>query len=82
MGDMFNIANGETHSVLEIFDIINRLYDGKVKSNFAPARLGDPRKSLADISKAIKVLGYKPLVGFEEGMKITSDWWKSGCPIK
>lgn len=81
MGDMFNIANGETHSVNEVFDIINLFYDGNVKSYKATARLGDPRKSHADISKAVRVLGYNPIVGFDEGMKLTSQWWRDECPI-
>ena len=81
MGELFNVANGETHSVREVFDSIKSYYGGNVKSYGAPARLGDPRKSLADISKAVKVLGYKPKVGFKEGLKKTADWWQGGCKI-
>ena len=38
---------------------------------------GDVRDSQADISKAEKMLGYRPTVGLEEGLRKTVDWFKS-----
>jgi dTDP-D-glucose 4,6-dehydratase len=40
-----------------------------------PERAGDVKHSLADISKAQQYLGYKPLVGFEEGLRRTVAWY-------
>ena len=36
----------------------------------------DVRKTYADISKAKKLMGYAPKVGFEEGLERTFDWFK------
>ncbi|KKL24984.1 hypothetical protein LCGC14_2409850, partial [marine sediment metagenome] len=60
MGDMFNIANGETYSVNQVYEEIKKLFGTDLKKHHVAPRLGDPRKSHADISKAVKVLGYKP----------------------
>jgi len=44
-----------------------------------PARMGDPLKSLADISKAQKILGYNPNIKLVEGLEKCYKWWKEGC---
>jgi nucleoside-diphosphate-sugar epimerase len=81
LGERFNIATGNTYSVNDVYDQVRDLLAINLKRNYAPARLGDPRKSHANINKAKRVLGYKPLVSFEEGMKRTAAWWLSGCKI-
>lgn len=81
MGDRFNIACGDSHSVNDVYNIIGQLLLKPLEKVHAPPRLGDPRRSLADISKAKTVLGYDPKVNFEEGMKLTADWWLKGCPV-
>ncbi len=82
LGEKFNIANGETHSVIEVFEAVKDLMGVDLQKHHVKARLGDPRKSHADVSKALKVLGYKSKVGFHTGMKLTAEWWLAGCPIK
>jgi len=82
LGEKLNIANGETHSVIEVFEIIKDLMGVDLKKNHVAARLGDPRKSHASITKAGSILGYSTKVGFLEGMKKTAEWWKAGCPIE
>lgn len=81
MGDRFNIACGESNSVNQVFDQIQKLLSVKLQKTMAPPRLGDPRRSLADITKARTILGYDPKINFEEGMKLTAQWWLKGCPI-
>lgn len=81
MGDRFNIANGDTYSVLDVYDNIKKHLGVDLKKHHVAARLGDPRKSHADVSKAERILGYKSKIDFIEGMKLTSQWWLSGCPI-
>lgn len=82
MGERFNIACGESYSVNQVFKTIEGLLKINLGRKNAPSRLGDPRKSHADISKAKNVLGYNPEIKFFEGMKLTSEWWLSGCPTK
>jgi UDP-glucose 4-epimerase len=43
---------------------------------FLPARVGDVRESLADITLARKVLGYEPVIGLEEGVLRTIDYYR------
>ncbi|MTI66924.1 MAG: SDR family oxidoreductase [Firmicutes bacterium] len=74
-GEVFNIALGNKITINELLYKISRIL--KVKSNpkYAPKRLGDIKESMADISKAEKILNYKPLYDFDEGLKITCTWY-------
>jgi UDP-glucose 4-epimerase len=62
----------------ETFRILKKLigYTGDVK--YEAERAGDVKHSLADLSRAQKHLGYKPKVDFEEGLRRTIEWYKSG----
>ena len=61
---------------MEIESILGR----RLTALHAPARVGDVRKTHADITRAEQLLGYKPKVGFHEGMMRTAKWWLAGCP--
>ena len=76
-GRVFNCATGRRVTLNETFEALKKLtgYTGTVK--YGPERAGDVKHSLADISLAQKHLGYKPLVNFEEGLRLTVDWYKS-----
>jgi len=71
VGQVFNIANGSTHNLLEIIRVLEALAGRRLKRRHAPKRPGDVRKTWADISKARQLLGYKPQVSFEHGLKKT-----------
>ena len=43
---------------------------------FGPIRAGDAKHTLADISKAKKLIGFKPEIGFEEGLKKAIEYFK------
>lgn len=75
-GEAFNIACGETYTVREVYKKVCELAGKQLDIDKAEPRKGDPRKSLADISKAQRILGYEPKVKFEEGMRRTWEWWK------
>lgn len=68
---VFNIACGERISVNYLWQNINKAAQKKVKANYGPSRQGDVRDSLADITKAEKLLDYKPQFTVREGLKIT-----------
>ena len=80
VGDRFNVACGEHHTVNKVYSAIGELLKVQLKKKHVLPRLGDPKKSHADISKAREILGYNPEVNFEEGMRDTSKWWLKGCP--
>lgn len=79
--EVFNIACGKAYSVLDIVKYINRILKKDVKPMFTPPRQGDPKHSLANISKAKKLIGFKPAVGFEEGIKRTIEYFKDKISI-
>lgn len=76
-GQTFNIATGHRYTLNETFAILKELteYAGEVEC--APARTGDVKHSLADISRAQAQLGYRPLVDFREGLRRTVAWYRS-----
>jgi nucleoside-diphosphate-sugar epimerase len=74
--EVFNIACGKAYSVLDIVKYINKILKKDIKPKFTPPRPGDVKYTLADISKAKKLLGFEPKVGFEEGLRKTIEWFK------
>jgi nucleoside-diphosphate-sugar epimerase len=75
-GRVFNVACGERHTLNETFLVLAKLLDFREKPIYGPPRTGDVRDSLADISAAREAFGYKPLVGFEEGLRRTVEWYR------
>ena len=69
--EVFNIACGERISVNYLWEHINNAASKSVKAMYGPSRQGDVRDSLADISKAEKLMGYKPEFTVRDGLKIT-----------
>lgn len=68
---VFNIACGERISVNYLWEHINEAADKSIDAIYGPPRQGDVRDSLANISKAEKLMGYKPEFTVREGLKIT-----------
>lgn len=78
VGQVINIANGESVSVNQVLATLQSL-TGRTdqKAEYSPARTGDVRDSLADLTLARSALGYEPLVDLEEGLRQTLEWWKN-----
>ena len=76
LGESFNVACGGRISLLELVDTVNRILSKDIKPKFEAARPGDVRDSQADISKAEKLLGWKPKVGFREGIEKAVAWYR------
>lgn len=78
IGEVMNVANGERVSLLELVDVMKRVTGRTdVAADFQPERKGDVKHSQADNSRAKEWLGYEKLVGLEEGIRETIEWWKS-----
>ena len=76
-GEVINVATGGRISLLELFQTMKRITGAGVDPVFAEGRAGDVRDSQADISKAKRLLGYEPVVSFEEGLAKTIAWYNS-----
>ncbi|MFC1632039.1 SDR family oxidoreductase [Candidatus Omnitrophota bacterium] len=74
-GEVFNIACGREHSILELVDELNSLIGKTLEPKFIPPRAGDVPRTLADISKAKKVLKLQVKVDFKQGLTRTVDWF-------
>ena len=74
---VFNVACGERISVNYLWDSLKDSANSEVEATYGPPRLGDVRDSLADISKAEKLLGYKPQFTVKQGLQITWDYFKN-----
>lgn len=75
-GEAFNIANGEGMSVNDLLKNINKICSKSIKPLYGPPRIGDVRKSWADVAKAKEYLGYEPKVDLVQGLKRTIEWFK------
>lgn len=76
-GGVFNVACGRTTSVMDIVNSLNRILGTNIKPKHAPRRHGDVRKTYADITKMKRSLGIRKFVQFEEGLKLTVDWFRN-----
>ncbi len=74
-GKVFNVACGERHTVLDIVKTLESIMNKKLSFEHTPPRKGDVRHTLADISSARDILGYKVKVKFEEGLRKTFGWF-------
>jgi UDP-glucose 4-epimerase len=75
-GEVFNVACGERFTLLELIATIARVTGRDLSPRHEPARPGDVRHSQAGIEKAREALGYRPRVGFAEGLERTIAWYR------
>lgn len=78
-GQMMNAATGSRITLNETFRILREWTGYSGKPAYAEPRAGDVRDSLADISLAGKLLGYKPIVDFREGLRRTVQWYRGSA---
>jgi nucleoside-diphosphate-sugar epimerase len=78
VGKVINVANGESVTLNELLATVQKLTGRTdIRAKYEPPRVGDIRDSLADLTRAKSLLGYTPIVGLEEGLRKTIDWWKT-----
>lgn len=76
-GRVFNAANGRSTTLLSLIAQLNERLGTRIEPRFEPARVGDVRESMADISQARAMLGYEPQVDFETGLGLSIDYYRS-----
>lgn len=75
-GEVFNVACGSRASLLDLIAALNRILGTSIEPRFGEARPGDVKHSLADISRARRLLAYETAVDFEEGLALAVAWFK------
>lgn len=74
---VYNIAAGKNFSVNYLYDCIRNYMQSSHAPAYREARAGDVKDSLGDISLAENLLGYRPRIQFEDGLKITIDHFRN-----
>ncbi len=76
-GHVMNVAPGGQISLLDLVDRLNRLLGTSIEPTFGPERRGDIKHSRASIELAGELLGYEPVVDFDEGLARTLAWYRT-----
>lgn len=76
-GEVYNIGCGRSTTIRELAGLLNQLLGTGLEPEFVPARPGDVRCSLADISRARTGLGYAPTFALAEGLARTVEWMRT-----
>lgn len=80
-GEVINVATGGCVSLNHLFRVLrDQIGADGIEPEYCDTRAGDVRDSQADITKARQLLGYTPLVPFEEGLRLTIDWYRADRP--
>ena len=83
VGKVFNIACGERISINQLAKHLMDVLGQKVPVIYEEPRTGEVKHSLADISKAVELLGYSPAIDIWEGLRRSALWARSihnaGC---
>lgn len=74
-GEVMNVAGGRQVSVLELARKILAITGSASPIEHGPPRAGDIKDSLADISKARRLVGYEPRYAFDEALRATVQWF-------
>ena len=80
---VFNIGTGQSIQIRRLWEMVAEISGCRVSPEHRTERPGDIRESVADIGQARSKLGFDPRFGFQEGLKLTYDWYRTnrdkGC---
>jgi UDP-glucose 4-epimerase len=68
-GEVFNVAGGSAISVNDLIRILEELTGKKARIKYVEKQKGDVQDTVADISKARKMIGYEPRIDIKEGLR-------------
>jgi UDP-glucose 4-epimerase len=76
-GNMYNAGNGGRITLNQAWALLQKLEGVDIAPVYGPPRAGDVRDSQADTTLAVRDLGHAPRYSFEEGMRITLEWYRN-----
>jgi nucleoside-diphosphate-sugar epimerase len=80
-GEVFNVACGAKTSVNEIYANLSTLLGTRLPARYEPARAGDVRHTLADLTRTRERLGYRPQTDIRAGLERTVQWFLAHEPL-
>jgi len=76
VNQVYNVAVGERCSVNHLYDYLKEIDGSEIEIVYKEERIGEVKHSLADVSKAVQLIGYEPTVKLKEGLTRTYNWFK------
>ena len=76
-GKLYNAGNGGRVTINEAWALLQKIEGVNIPARHGPPRAGDVRDSQADVTAAVRDLGHAPRFSFEEGMRLTLDWYRN-----
>jgi UDP-N-acetylglucosamine/UDP-N-acetylgalactosamine 4-epimerase len=76
LNQVYNVACNESTTLNTLFEHLKKITNSTISPIYGGMRIGNITHSIADISKIKKLLGYKPTVRIEEGLRRTVEWFK------
>ncbi len=76
-GKVYNGGNGGRITLNEAWALLQKLEGIEIPAAYGPPRAGDVKHSQADTTAARRDLGHDPQFSFEEGMRLTLDWYRN-----
>lgn len=78
IGEIINIGNGREYRVRDVVEMVLRLMNSPIEPRFGALdyRPGEAWHFYCDNTKARKILGWKPEVSLEDGLRMTIDWYQ------
>jgi UDP-glucose 4-epimerase len=75
-GRLYNGGNGGRITLNRAWALLQKLEAVEIPAHYGPPRAGDVRHSQADTTAVARDLGYAPRFSFEEGMRLTLEWYR------
>ncbi len=76
-GEVINLGSGTNTSVNRLFEVVRNTVGKDIEPIYEPPRPGDVRHSRANIDKLTSLLDFKPRFSFEDGLRMTVEWFAS-----
>ncbi len=81
-GKVFNAGNGNRYTLNQTWQLLQQIEGVDLAPLYGPPRAGDVRDSQADITAAVRDLGHAPRFTFEQGLRLTLDWYRADRAAK
>jgi len=74
--EVFNLGCGKPQELTYFIEVIEKNLGKKAKKKYLPMQLGDVMRTSADITKARRLLGWRPKTSIEEGVGNFVGWYR------
>jgi nucleoside-diphosphate-sugar epimerase len=78
---MYNAGNGGRITLNQAWALLQKIEGVEVAAEYGPPRPGDVLHSQADITEVVRDLGHAPRFSFEEGMRLTLEWYRHNSEL-